>query len=195
MKSFESMIDQNTALVVVDVQKGLDDWDFYGGHRNNPDAEKNMGKIVDHWRRENRPIFHVRHSSTNTNSPLHASKPGFQIKDEVAPLATEPLFTKNVNSAFIGTDLEETLRKGAIQKLVVVGLTTNHCVSTSVRMAANLGFEVILISDATACFNGIGINGTSYDAELMHQVTLASLKDEFAEILSSATLLELLSKD
>ena len=185
------MVDKNVALLLIDVQKGLDDWDFYGGHRNNPQAEENMAKILSKWRHEGRPVFHVRHSSTNPNSPLHASKLGFQIKDEVAPVETEPLFTKNVNSAFIGTNLDNTLRKRGIEKVVILGLTTNHCVSTSVRMAANLGFEVILISDATACFNGIGIDGTSYDAELMHQTTLASLKDEFAMVMSTKKLLEL----
>lgn len=187
------MIDETTALLLIDVQKGLDDWDYYGGERNNVHAEENMAKILIRWRKENRPIFHIRHSSTNPNSPLHASKAGFQIKDGMTPLASEPLFTKNVNSAFIGTDLEKTLRKGAIETLVVVGLTTNHCVSTSVRMAANLGFEVILISDATACFNGVGVEGKTYDAELMHQVTLASLQSEFAQIINTATLFARLS--
>ncbi|MEO0572937.1 MAG: cysteine hydrolase family protein [Bacteroidota bacterium] len=187
------MIDEKQALLLIDVQKGLDDWDFYGGKRNNPNAEKNMAKILSRWRLDHRPIFHVRHSSSNPNSPLHCSKPGFQIKDTATPFENEPLFTKNVNSAFIGTNLEHTLRKDGINTLVIVGLTTNHCVSTSVRMAANLGFEVILLSDATACFNGIGIDGTSYSAELMHQITLASLKDEFAQIMTTATLLTLLS--
>lgn len=193
VKSYGSMIDQNTALLVVDVQKGLDDWDFYGGNRNNPQAEGNIVEILSKWRNERRPVFHVRHSSTNPDSPLHASRPGFQFKDGVVPLETEALFTKNVNSAFIGTNLEHTLGKKGINALVIVGLTTNHCVSTSVRMAANLGFRVILISDATACFNGIGMDGTSYSAELMHQVTLASLKDEFAQIMTTAALLDLCS--
>ena len=103
-------------------------------------------------------------------------------------MASEPLFTKNVNSAFIGTDLEDLLRKQGIEQLVVVGLTTNHCVSTSVRMAANLGFEVILISDATATFDRVGLNGEVFPATLVHETSLASLHEEFAIVLDTETL-------
>ncbi|MEM1257005.1 MAG: cysteine hydrolase family protein [Bacteroidota bacterium] len=194
VKLFEFMIDDKTALLLIDVQKGLDEWDFFGEERNNPHAEENMASILIQWRKENRPVFHVQHSSINLKSPLHASKAGFQIKDEVTPLKNERVITKEVNSAFIGTGLKNILKEKAIEKLVVVGLTTNHCVSTSARMAANLGFEVILISDATACFNGIGMDGTPYSAELMHQVSLASLKGEFAKIISTEELIERLAK-
>ena len=99
---------------------------------------------------------------------------------------------KDVNSAFIGTDLKEQLDAMAINTLVIVGLTTNHCVSTTVRMAGNYGYETILISDATATFDRVGINGEKYSAEIIHLTTLASLKDEFAEIMSTEELLRLL---
>lgn len=181
---------KNTALLLIDIQKGLDEHAFYGGKRNNPDAEKNAAKILTHWRKEKQPVFHVRHSSQNPESPLYASKLGFDIKDEVKPQEDEPLFTKNVNSAFIGTDLEQVLRNKSIKSVVLVGLTTNHCVSTSVRMAANLGFETLLVSDACAAFDQKGVNGQTFDAELVHQTALASLKDEFAQIVSTAQLLE-----
>lgn len=181
-----------TALLLIDIQKGLDDWAYYGGERNNLDAEANASKILARFRELKLPVFHIQHSSQNESSPLHVSKPGFQLKDNVKPLPSEPHFVKTVNSAFIGTPLESALKKEEIKALTIVGLTTNHCISTSVRMAANLGFEVILISDATACFNGCGADGKAYDAELMHQVSLASLKDEFAQILTTKHFLDLL---
>ncbi|MAU26815.1 MAG: cysteine hydrolase [Muricauda sp.] len=183
-------LSKNTALLLIDIQKGLDEHSFYGGNRNNLEAEVNAAKILAHWRKNGQPVFHVRHSSQNIASPLHASKPGFDIKEGVKPLDHEPLFTKNVNSAFIGTDLEQVLRDKSIKSVVVVGLTTNHCVSTSVRMAANLGFETVLVSDACAAFDQKGVNGQTFDAELVHQTALASLKDEFAQIVSTAQLLE-----
>ncbi|WP_343485931.1 cysteine hydrolase family protein [Allomuricauda sp. d1] len=183
------------ALLLIDIQKGLDEWDFYGGHRNNPQAEENAARILEAFRENDFFIFHVRHSSKNPESPLHVSKPGFEIKDGVKPLSTEPLYTKNVNSAFIGTDLEADLMKDGIKMLIIVGLTTNHCISTSVRMAANLGFETILISDATAAFDMVGVDGTKFNAELMHQTALASLKDEFATIMDAKTILEELQKN
>lgn len=182
----------HVALLLVDIQKGLDDWEFYGGNRNNPYAEENAATILERFRELKWPIYHVRHSSTNPDSPLHATKPGFQIKDEVKPIAEEPIITKNVNSAFIGTDLESTLKNDAIDTLIIVGLTTNHCISTTTRMAANLGLNTYLILDATATFDRKGLNGELFEAELIHQTCLANLNEEFAEILDTSTLLRLL---
>ncbi len=178
-----------TALLLIDIQKGMDELDFYGGNRNNLDAEQNAVKLLNVFREKNLPIYHVQHSSKNPESPLHSSKLGFKIKDLVRPRTNELVFIKDVNSAFIGTDLEQRLKDDGIKTLVVTGLTTNHCISTSVRMAANLGFDIILISDATAAFDMIGIGGQKYDAELMHQTALASLKNEFAQIVTTEKLL------
>ena len=174
-----------SALLLIDIQKGLDDWAYYGGNRNNTDAEVNASRILNWYRVRKLPVFHVQHSSTNPNSPLHPSKPGFEIKDEVRPNAKEPVITKHVNSAFIGTDLEYQLRQKNIKTVVIVGLTTNHCISSTVRMAANFGFRTFLISDATAAFDGKGPNGKRYHAETMHQTSLASLHDEFAQVLTT----------
>lgn len=183
--------DQNTALIIIDVQKGFNEENHWGGNRNNKDAETKIAQILEEWRTLKLPVFHIVHSSLDPNSKLHASHPGFEIKDEAKPIAGEPVITKNVNSAFIGTDLKEKLDNLDIHKLVIVGLTTNHCVSTTTRMAGNFGFDVYLISDATATFDRIGINGEKYDSELVHQISLASLHNEFAHVIDTQALLEL----
>lgn len=106
----------------------------------------------------------------------------------VQPTAREPLYRKRVNSAFIGTSLERDLRARRIDTLVVAGLTTDHCISTSVRMAGNLGFTVLVVDDATATFDRAGVGDGStytYPAELMHRTALASLQDEFAIVVSA----------
>lgn len=180
---------KNPALLLIDIQKGLDQHSFYGSERNNLDAEKNASIILQKWRTNKLPIFHVKHSSQNLASPLHKSKPGFEIKDEVKPINGEPVFVKKVNSAFIGTNLEKTLKEEGIVEVIIVGLTTNHCISTSVRMSSNLGFKTYLISDACAAFNAMGLNGEFFEAELIHQTTLASLNKEFATIINTDGLL------
>ncbi len=111
------------------------------------------------------------------------------MKDEARPLPDEAQFTKSVNSAFIGTGLDEYLRERRIAALVVVGLVTDHCVSTSVRMAANLGFNVTLVSDATATFGRQGPDGAFYPAEQVHRINLASLNGEFCELRTTEELL------
>ncbi|WP_420401156.1 cysteine hydrolase family protein [Flagellimonas sp.] len=179
-----------TALLLIDIQQGLQELDFYGGERNNPEAEANCGKILAAFRAKGLPIFHVQHCSINPESPLHPDKPGNNFHPLVQPRQGEPIFQKTVNSAFIGTDLESQLKAQNISDLVIVGLTTEHCVSTSTRMAANLGFNTTLISDATAAFNKIGIDGEKYSADLAHKIALANLKDEFASIQDTQSLLQ-----
>ncbi|MEM9986365.1 MAG: cysteine hydrolase family protein [Bacteroidota bacterium] len=179
------------ALVLIDLQKGMDAWDHWGGTRNNPQAETVAASLLTHWRAQGWPIFHVQHSSTSPTSPLRPGLPGHAIKEEVAPISGEPVIGKTVNSAFIGTDLETRLREAGLSKVVIVGLTTEHCISTSVRMSANLGFETYLIEDAIAAFPKIGRNGKSYSAEMVHQIELANLEGEFATVLTGEALLQL----
>jgi nicotinamidase-related amidase len=175
------------ALLVIDVQQGFDE--PYWGARNNPEAEDNIARLLDAWRKKGRPVFHVKHNSRLPQSPLHPSKPGNAYKNFAAPRPGEPCFGKDVNSAFIGTDLEARLRENGVDQLVIVGLTSPHCISTSTRMAANLGFQAKVVSDATAAHAGRGPDGKPIDAETMHYHALAALNGEFAEIVTSAEVL------
>ncbi len=170
------------ALILVNVQKAFFDEEYWGGNRNNKNAELVCGKILEKWRELDLPIFHIRHSSTNLKSKLNQSNKGFEFNENVTPLEKEPIITKEVHSAFIGTDLKEQLDKLNIDTLVIVGITTNHCVSSTTRMACDFGYETYLISDATATFDGIGINGEKYDSETIHLTTLANLNEEFATV-------------
>jgi len=175
------------ALILVDIQTAFDD--PFWGNRNNPGAEKNAARLLHAWRAVRAPVFHVRHSSTNPNSTLHASKPGFRLKPEVEPTGDEPVITKSVNSAFIGTDLESRLRDAGIQEVVIAGLTTPHCVSTSTRMAGNLGFDAYVVSDAVAAFDLAGPDGAITDAETIHRISLITLHAEFATIVDTKSVL------
>ena len=180
-------ISPNTALLIIDVQLGFDNpiW----GRRNNPNAEVNISHLIDFWRSKQRPVIHVQHSSVEPNSPLSPGLPGFEFKPEATPIKGEPVFKKTVNSAFIGTNLETYLRDRNIENIVIVGLTTDHCVSTTTRMAGNFGFNVLLVSDATATFDRTGPSGKKYLAEDIHAIHIASLHDEFCNIVTTNSLI------
>ena len=182
------LISSKTGLLLIDVQIGFDDprW----GARNNPNAEQVMSKLLEKWRTMGWPVFHVQHLSTLAGSPLHPQSDGSDFKPQVRPLSGEPLFVKHVNSAFIGTQLEKVLRAQGIEALVIVGLTTPHCVSTTARMAANLGFQVYMPKDGIAAFELTGPDGKHYSADEVHNISLATLHEEFATVIDSQTLLD-----
>ena len=173
------------ALLLIDIQKGFDNIEYWGGQRNNPDAEENAAKLLRLWRKHRLPVFHIKHCSSNPDSLLNEANEGNDFKDLIKPISSEPIIKKNVNSAFIGTDLKQQLDNLKITKLVIVGLTTDHCISTTTRMASNLGFDTFLVSDATATFNKKGVEGQNYPAELIHETALASLNGEFARIVTT----------
>ena len=174
-------------LIMIDCQVGFDD--PFWGQRNNPQFETNAQAILGHWRSLNRTVIHVRHASLEPKSPLRAEAPGFAFFDWAMPREGEIEIVKHVNSGFIGTLLEETLRTGGHNGFVLLGLTTNHCVSTTVRMGGNLGFDVRLVGDACATFPRTAMDGERFDADVVHRTALASLHGEFCTVLSSKDVL------
>src|ERR1043166_5908061 len=94
----------NTALLVIDVQQGLDDPRC--GRRNNPGAERNIAALLAAWRRTRRPVIHAQHMSRDPESPLRPDRPGNAFKPEAAPEAGEAGFRTTGNRAFIAPALQ-----------------------------------------------------------------------------------------
>lgn len=181
MKSVPS----NAALLVIDVQQAFNNPTW--GKRNNLSAESNIAKLIAKWRDTSRPLIHVQHRSSSPEGLFNAQ--GAEFKKEARPLSGEPIIQKAVNSAFIGTNLEVRLRDTGITSIVIIGITTDHCVSTTARMAGNLGFETCVVSDATATFERWSPEGRYHTAEAMHDTALTSLSGEFATILDTHSVL------
>jgi len=170
----------NNALLVIDMQQGFDDprW----GKRNNPQAEVQGLRVLAHWRAQGWPVVIVRHDSKNPRSLLRPGQPGNNLKPGFEPWPGELVVSKCVNSALIGTPLEAWLRERDIHAVTVFGITTDQCVSTTVRMASNLGFQATLVEDACACFGQTAPDGRSVDAETMHLAHITTLNTEFAQV-------------
>jgi nicotinamidase-related amidase len=186
------------ALLLIDVQVGVDVLDHWGGptgRRNNPGAEDTMRGLLGAWRLAGRQVAFTRHDSREAASPLKFSlptgeqKPGFEIHDG------DIVVEKDVNSGFVGTSLELQLRRAGVDRLVVVGFFTNMCVETTVRMAGNLGFDTYLVPDGCATTNRVGPDGTDHDAEDVHQMTVANLHSEFCTAISADVAEGLLAAD
>ncbi len=189
-----------TTLLCIDSQRGLNtSHGFYGTERSTPQFEANVARLLGRCRAHNATspqpirIVHVFHRSSNPLSPLHPSgitqKDGIEFMPCAAPVPGEPVLSKTANSAFVSGELAELLQTAPVEQLVVVGIATDHCVSTSVRWAADLGVvgsrgKIALVRDATACFGKGGL-----DAETVQEVHLASLDGEFATVLKTCEVL------
>lgn len=218
-----------TALILIDNQAAFSHAataSHWGNGRSNPLYEVNIQALISAFRTAREAsstpleVIHIFHSSVTPGSPLHPSHPGQGIRplDFAIPASdgSEPVFWKSVNSSFIGTGLETHLREKGFRQIIFAGLTTDHCVSTTVRMAANLGVvdrfldegpvklrsdgthvkearvdkgRIVLVSDATATF-GKG----EFDAETVHKVSVASLDGEFADIIGAEEVVKALRK-
>lgn len=184
------------ALILIDIQEGMDSplW----GARNNPDAETHAARLLAAFRASGAPLAHIQHFSTRPDSPLHPDNGGNAIKAIVAPEEGETVFGKQTNSAFIGTPLETHLHDLGVTGVVIAGLSTPQCISTSVRMAANLGFDTWLAHDACAAFEthaGYGWNPDAprLTAQQIHDSEVSILHGEFCQAMTTDAILEALA--
>jgi len=180
------------ALVLIDVQRGIDEEDHWGGNRNNPDAENNIELLLAQWRLNNLPVIIVQHCSTSPLSPFRPGQRGNDLKDFVEIRPGDKLIQKSTASAFIATDLEKYLSDQRIKSVVICGFVTNNSVEATARNAGDLGFKTTVVSDAVACFDKRGLDGSIYESGLVHQISLSNLAGEYASIKSTEEIIRAL---
>jgi nicotinamidase-related amidase len=185
-------IEPNAVLLVIDVQKGLDDPRC--GRRDNLACEDNISALVGAWRRSGRPLVLVRHDDAEADSPLAPGQPGNAFKEVLlaALEGGEPdlLVAKSVSSGFHGRpDLNGWLRERGIRQLVLCGIQTNRCCETTARVAGSLGYDMLFAIDATHTFDDTSPDGTLITAEDFARTTAANLDTGFGRVVSTADLL------
>lgn len=175
-----------TALIVVDAQRAFDD----GGMppHNNPSVWSNIAALLKAWHAADQPIVLVRHDSREPGSPLAPGTPGNEFAAELDAVEPDLFVVKHVNSAFHGTvDLHGWLTTRGITRIVLAGLTTNHCVETTARVGGNLGYDVVVAIDATRAFSGTGPDGETLTADELMRATIVNLHSGgFASIRSTS---------
>jgi len=179
-----------TALLVIDCQMEFARRTAASIPRSNPKAEEYIASIIALFRAKAFPVLHVHHDDPNPKSGFRLGTPGGAPMPCALPKTGELVFIKNGSSAFIGTGLEAHLRDIGVTRLVILGAAVNYCVASSLRMAANLGFAVLLPQDAVFGFGVIGPDGVKHSPETVLSVTLGTL-EEFATIVSLAMLEEM----
>jgi nicotinamidase-related amidase len=182
---------QRPVLVVIDMQQAFDHPTW--GTRWNTSLDSNGLTVLAAFRKAGLPIIHVRHDSIEPTSSLRPGEPGHAFRPGFEPAAGELLVAKSVNAAFIGTDLDLRLRRLRADAVVVFGITTDQCVSTTTRVGANTGWPMVVIEDACDCFGLPDGRGGVIPAEMIHAAHVATLRAEFARVVKTAELVEALT--
>lgn len=168
-------------LMVIDLQQAIDDPSW--GVRNNPNAEVRVGELLAAWRSKRLPILHVRHMSTDPQSTYAPRQFGNEFKEVAVPLPGEEVLEKESNSAFIRTGLDARLRARGVSQIVIAGVITNNSVEATARMAGNLGYETVVVADATFTFGRQDFAGLYHPAALVHNLSLANMDGDYATVL------------
>ncbi len=173
---------QKSALLLIDIQ----DFYFPGGRLQleNPEmAGMNAGLILDHFRKCDLPVYHVRHNF----------EPGGNIHHYVKPEAGEPVISKDQVNAFLDTELLGMLQADSVEQLVICGMQTHMCVEAAVRAGHDLGFTCLLVTDACAT-RALQYEEHIIPAKNVHYSTIKTLQGSYARVLTTENLIKEFSK-
>jgi nicotinamidase-related amidase len=170
-----------TALVLIDLQNDY----FPGGAMELVGSEEAVAQartLLETFRARGLPLFHIQHLSKRPGATFFLpNTKGVEIHPAVSPNAGESIVTKHFPSSFRATTLFENLRAAGATKLVFAGMMTHMCVDTTVRAAADLGFECQLAQDGCAT-RALQFSGSQVEAPQVQMAYLAALNGAFAKV-------------
>ncbi|WP_328484395.1 isochorismatase family protein [Streptomyces sp. NBC_00377] len=129
----------NTALLVIDVQKGV-----VAGAPRRDEVIANIDTLVDAARVQDVPVIWVQHSDDG----LERGSADWEYVEELVRLDTEPLVHKNYGDSFEDTELESLLAERGVGRVVVTGAQTDACIRSTLHGAFVRGYDVTLVGDA-----------------------------------------------
>ncbi len=172
-----------TGLLLIDLQN-----DYFPGGKMELDrteqAGLNAGKLLSVFRSKNRPVFHVRHLSTQPGATFFLPETdGSNIHTCAQPLVAETVVEKNFPNSFRETGLEDILRKQQVSDLVICGAMSHMCIDATTRAAADMGFACTVIHDACAT-KILEFAGRTIPAPDVHGAYMAALGAAYAQVVS-----------
>lgn len=169
----------DASLVLIDLQN-----EYLSGPIALPGASgavTGAARVLAAARRARAPVFHIAHKG-KAGGLFDREAPRGQIVSELTPQAGEAVIEKALPNSFAGTDLQTRLAATGRKDIVIVGLMTHMCVSSTARAALDLGFRVTI--DAGSCATRALPDGRGGEipADVVHEVALVELSDRFAVI-------------
>lgn len=140
---------ERSALLVVDIQdsfKATPHWE----RRSSPQFEEKVDRLIQAYRAAGLPVIFFLH--TDPDPGFETDSPFFKLMDFLAPAPGEPVLIKNTRNAFTSTNLQELLREKGVERLAITGIQTEQCCETTTRLAADLGYDVDFVTEATMTF-------------------------------------------
>ena len=182
---------EQSALLVIDIQDSFKlgpRWE----RRNNPGFERNVDRLLQSWRAAGLPVIFFLH--TDPDPGFERDSPLVKIMDFLSPREDEPVLVKNTRNAFTSTDLQKRLDAQGIRRVVITGISTEQCCETTTRVAADLGYDVDFVTEATATFPIELPDGGELSTDEVIRRTEAVLRNRFARITQVEDLVEELEK-
>jgi nicotinamidase-related amidase len=141
----------STALIVVDMQESFrhsPEW----AQISDPNVVGRVGTLVSAARSGGHQVVWVLHASPESDGPFDPESGEVRLMEEFSPALGEPVLTKTSRNAFTTTRLGQHLTSSGVDKVVICGIQTEQCCETTARLAADLGYRVTFVTEATATF-------------------------------------------
>ncbi len=183
---------ERSALLVIDIQdsfKATPRWE----RRSSPKFEENVDRLVQSYRAAGLPVIFFLH--TDSDEGFATDSPYFKLMDFLVRHDDEPLLLKNTRNAFTSTNLQELLREKGVERLVITGISTEQCCETTTRLAADLGYDVDFVTEATMTFPIVNPEtGEELSTDEILRRTEFVLRRRFARIATTDALVEELAR-
>lgn len=170
-----------SALLVIDAQDSFKVGTRWQ-RRNNAHFEENVSALIDSYRVAGLPVIFVLH--TDGDEGFTRDSPEFKLMDFIMPRANEPVIIKETRNCFTSTNLQTMLLHLGVRRLAITGIQMEQCCETTTRVAADLGYAVDFVVDATLTFPILNpdVRGEELDVAAIEERTIFVLRDRFARI-------------